>query len=188
MAQVRRINEKLKQNGAYGLQKKQMVSDIAQSVDPFTKEHSSSRTESESEAHTIKLESAIKTVQRHTLSSKPLQHVPNNVLSGIIKSEPVELTIKDHASPTNEAPEQAARRVTFASPDKSERDRFTDTPSSQLHLYNLQLERERVERLEKELASVKAKVMSNTLTKTIQKKKRSNTLTGRATQWQRNRD
>lgn len=175
MAQVRRINEKLKQNGAYGLQKKQMVSDVAQSVDPFTKEHGSSRTESESEAHAIKLESAIKTVQRHTLSSKPLQHLPNNVLSGIIKSEPVELTIKDHASPTNEAPEQAPRRVTFASPDNSERDRYTDTPSSQLHLYNLQLERERVERLEKELASVKAKVTSNTLR-------------GRATQWQRSRD
>ncbi|KAI9279739.1 hypothetical protein BC943DRAFT_152554 [Umbelopsis sp. AD052] len=146
MAQVRRINEKLKLNGAYALSAPHSPSPIS----PFHRKL---------HFDAIEQESAITAVPKNFPQASP-ERSPKDTVS-TIKSEPIEptLAMDDHASQTKEAPEQSSRRVTFASPDRSETNHTSDTPSSQLHLYNLQLERERVERLEMELASVKAKVI-----------------------------
>lgn len=159
MAQVRRINERLKQNGAYEFEKAHTTPDYTQPTRTFVNQLGPIITKSAAHAgkQVSPIKPAIQALPRKSLSPAS-GHTKE--LVGIIKTEPVEsaLAIKDHVLQTNEPPEQAPRRVTFASPDKSERDRLAETPSSQLHLYNLQLERERVERLEKELANVKAKV------------------------------
>jgi hypothetical protein len=150
MAQVRRINEQLKLNGAYDLKS------------PLSTPHSPSPLPSfhhKLHPNAIEQEPTITSVPKAISQASP-DRLPKDAVSAI-KSEPIEhtLALDDHASQTKEAPEQSSRRVTFASPNRSEIDQTSDTPSSQLHLYNLQLERERVERLEKELASVKAKVI-----------------------------
>jgi hypothetical protein len=150
MAQVRRINEKLKLNGAYDFK---AALSAPHSPLPLPSLHRKLH------SNAIEKDSAITVVPKATSQASP-ERLPKDTIS-TIKSEPIELTLAmdDHASQTKEAPEQSSRRVTFASPNRSEIDQTSDTPSSQLHLYNLQLERERVERLERELASVKAKVI-----------------------------
>jgi hypothetical protein len=150
MAQVRRINEKLKQTGVYDFKP------------PLPESHSPlpvSSSQRKIAPYAIKLESPIKPIPKADSQASVVSHSKDVV--NIIKSEPTEriLPSNDHASQTNVAPEQSSRRVTFASPDRTENEQTSDTPSSQLHLYNLQLERDRVERLERELATVKAKVI-----------------------------
>lgn len=150
MAQVRRINEKLKLNGAYDIKAALSAPHSPLPPPSFHRKLHSNANEKDS---------AITAVPKAISQASP-ERLPKDKIS-TIKSEPIEptLAMDDHASQTKEAPEQLSRKVTFASPNRSETDQTSNTPSSQLHLYNLQLERERVERLERELASVKAKVI-----------------------------
>ncbi|KAI8576289.1 hypothetical protein K450DRAFT_257567 [Umbelopsis ramanniana AG] len=164
MAQVRRINEKLKLNGVYEFKSPLSAPHSPSPISPFHRKLHFNAPEHES---------AI-TADPKTFPQASPERSPKDAVS-TIKSEPIEPTLArdDHASQTKEAPGQSSRRVTFASPDRSETDETSDTPSSQLHHYNLQLERERVERLEMELASVKAKVESLTSITTKADKKES---------------
>jgi hypothetical protein len=161
MEQVRRIHERMNQNIVISPTREPIRFDNT----PGNKLNNASETQGlNSEPLAIKQESPIKRMRNEILQStqaSSTREVERVVRT--LKCEDVELATNDGSQQTKEAPEQMTRKVTFASPERSESEQDDVTPSSSLHLYNLRMERERVERLEKELASVKAKVIVHSL-------------------------
>lgn len=159
--QVRRIHERMKQNSIISPPREpnKFNNSPVKSINVAREMH-----DLNSESIAIKQESPIKRMRDEILQSTQATSI-HNVEQAVrtLKYEGVAPATNSQNQQMKETPEQVTRKVTFASPERTESEQNDSTPSSSLHLYNLKMERERVERLEKELASVKAKVFHSLL-------------------------